>query len=237
MTLIINPGSRIGKPGNGWTNTAATALAHAKDWLTRMHAEGMADVELLDGEIEREGRWTFTFRHAVTGKTVELEMHGIDDVPAYEREHIFAPRVYWNGSSTANPELDDFATPGFEVVRTFRAAVTETKAPQQPPPLPTFPHRIYGVNLTLVGDEGAMMADGHVPLIRFVAACNNMARNEFGCRNLLDYSEATLAEALEGTRHTWVLPAGNPDGDCDWYVKYNAAVETPGAIPVTLWEP
>ena len=79
MTLIINPGSRIGEPGNGWTNTEATARAEAERWLTGMHADGMTDVELLDGSTEREGRWVFTFRHAVTG-TVGTGDHGIDDI-------------------------------------------------------------------------------------------------------------------------------------------------------------
>jgi hypothetical protein len=121
MTLIINPGSHIGKPGEGWTNTYETARAEAERWLARMHADGMAGVELADGATERDGRWVFTFRHAVTGTTVELETHGIDNVEAYERQHIFAPRIYWNGSSTSDPELEHFAAPGFRAVRTFVA--------------------------------------------------------------------------------------------------------------------
>ena len=89
-------------------------------WLARMHADGMTDVELLDGSTGREGRWVFTFRHAVTGTTVELETHGIDSTEAYERQYIFTPKVYWNGSSTSEPELEHFAAPGFVAVRTFR---------------------------------------------------------------------------------------------------------------------
>jgi hypothetical protein len=118
---------------------------------------------------------------------------------------------------------------------TMGATQTETA-----PAPPVFPHRIYGVNLTLIGDEGAMMAEGHVPLSRFVAACNRIARTKLECRNLLDWSEATLQDALDGARHCWALPAEDPHGDeCDWYVRYDSAVtaETPGAIPVTLWEP
>jgi hypothetical protein len=119
MTLLINPGSRIGKPGEGWTNTYEEARAMARRWLAQMHEDGMTDVELLDGSTERDGRWVFTFRHSVTGTTVELETHGIDNIEAYERQHIFAPRIYWNGSSTSNPELEHFAAPGFVAVRTF----------------------------------------------------------------------------------------------------------------------
>jgi hypothetical protein len=121
MTVLINPGSHIGEPGNGWTNTEATARAEAERWLARIHADGMTDVELLDGATEREGRWEFGFRHKVTGTCVKLETHGIDNMAAYERERIFTPRVYWNGSSTSNPELEHFAAPGFVAVYTFRA--------------------------------------------------------------------------------------------------------------------
>ena len=121
MALIINPGSHIGEPGTGWTNTEATARAEAERWLAGIHADGMTDVELLDGATEREGRWVFTFRHQVTGTTVTLETHGIDDMAAYEKERIFSPRIYWNGSSTSNPELEHFAAPGFRAVRTFVA--------------------------------------------------------------------------------------------------------------------
>lgn len=120
MTIIINPGSRIGGPGDGWTNTYETARAEAGRWLARMHADGMTGVELLDGATEREGRWVFTFRHAVTGTTVELEVHGIDNMEAYERQYIFPPKMYWNGSSISEPELEHFAAPGFTVVRTFK---------------------------------------------------------------------------------------------------------------------
>ena len=110
--MLINPGSRISEPGEAWTNTYEIAQATARYWLTTMHANGMTDVELLDGTREREKLWVFTFRHAVTGTTVELEtrhrQHGGLRTPV--RLHA---KVYWNGSSTANPELDDFAAPGF----------------------------------------------------------------------------------------------------------------------------
>ena len=121
MALIINPGSRIGEPSAGWTNTEATARGEAERWLPRIHADGMTDVELLDGSTEHEGRWVFSFRHKVTGTVVKLETHGIDGMAAYEKEHIFSPRIYWNESSTSNPELEHFAAPGFVALRTFAA--------------------------------------------------------------------------------------------------------------------
>jgi hypothetical protein len=121
MTVFINPGARLGDAQNadGWTNTYATARATADEWLARMRGEGIADVELVTcDETERDGRWTFTFRHAVTGVEVQLETHGIDDGDAYKRQYIFEPRIYWNDSSSADPSLGDFAAPGY--VMTFR---------------------------------------------------------------------------------------------------------------------
>lgn len=125
MTVFINPGAHLGEPedASGWTNTYATARTTADEWLAKMHADGIADVEMgCADETEREGRWTFTYRHTVTGVEVEMETHGIDDVEAYKRQYIFEPRIYWNGSSTSNPSLEDFAAPGY--VMTFRAKDT-----------------------------------------------------------------------------------------------------------------
>ena len=56
----------------------------------------------------------------MTGVKVELETHGIDNFQAYEKERVFAPRIYWNGSSCSNPELENFAAPGFTAIRTFK---------------------------------------------------------------------------------------------------------------------
>lgn len=122
MTILINPGSGpVADSGNGWTNTYETARELAVGWLKRMHHdEGMRDVELLEGHGTRDGRWVFTFRHSVTNVEIELETHGVDHIDAYQAERVFAPRVYWNGSSSANPELEHFAARGFESVRTFR---------------------------------------------------------------------------------------------------------------------
>lgn len=87
----------------------------------------MTDVELLDHSVDDgEGRWRFTFRHRVTGVLVYLDTHGIDQVDAYERQHVFPPRVYWNGSSTGEPKLDDFVAPGFDPVKTFRPTAEAT---------------------------------------------------------------------------------------------------------------
>lgn len=119
MTLIINPGSNVGDSRDGWTNTEAGARKEAESWLTGMHFEGMTDVELLPGCRESDGRWVFSFRHSVTGKTVELETHGIDDIDAYCKRYVFSPKVYWGGSSLGQPEIEHFAATGFAVRKTF----------------------------------------------------------------------------------------------------------------------
>lgn len=121
MTAFINPGSRIGGQPDGWTNTVEQAVLNARAWLDRMRKEGFTDIEIGEPGPEDQGRWPFVFRHTVTGVEVTLETHGISDPTAYEKQHIFAPRVYWNGSSSAEPDLDDFAAPGFAKTMTFAA--------------------------------------------------------------------------------------------------------------------
>ena len=121
--FIVNPGSGAVSPaGEGWTNTREGAVRRATEWMDRMRAEGLAvDVGVSSGADIGEGRWRFEFRHSVTGVVVCLDTHGIDDLKAYEKERLFAPRVYWNGSSCSEPQLSDWAAPGFEPVQTFRA--------------------------------------------------------------------------------------------------------------------
>lgn len=123
MNPIINPGSRIAaSDGIAWTNTYETAAQEAEQWLGRMQEDGLCDIDLqLPGlPLKDEGRWAFQFKHTITGVIVTLEMHGISSTQAYMKEHIFLPRVYWNGCSSSNPKLEDWATPGFTAVKTFR---------------------------------------------------------------------------------------------------------------------
>jgi hypothetical protein len=118
--MIVNPGSEISAmSGEGWTNTVEKARAEARRWLEQMHKSGISEVMLLPGEELHENRWLFRFVHTVTGTQVTLETHGIDDVRAYEREHIFTPSVYWRGSSCSSPRIEDFAAPGFRIHQTF----------------------------------------------------------------------------------------------------------------------
>lgn len=122
MTLIINPGSGpVHIDGPGWTNTYGTALVNARRWLDTMKERGFRDVVMLPtSAAPTDGRWTFTFRHNLTRAEVTLEIDGIDNMAAFEKQHIFGTRTYWNGSSCSEPSLDDFAAEGFEKVVTFR---------------------------------------------------------------------------------------------------------------------
>lgn len=130
VELIVNPGARLGNTdaAQGWTNTWEQALAVARDWLAKMVRDGFgADIELVTTEPTEpeDGRWRFTYRHKVTGTTATLDTHGINDLDAYERQHLFAPKVYWNGSSCSDPELANFAAPGY--VQTYRLTTPEER--------------------------------------------------------------------------------------------------------------
>ena len=121
MTVIINPGSRIGGEPRGLTNTVEKAVEIARQWFDEMQQNGFTDIEIGEPGAEDDGRWPFMIRHLITGVEVKLLVHGIDDLDAYRRQYIFYPRIYWNGSSSAQPELDDFAAPGFAKAMTFLA--------------------------------------------------------------------------------------------------------------------
>lgn len=118
MSVFINPGSRIVQTDSEptWTNTFEQAKKEAENWLETMRKEGIVDVAIVNwDETEYEGRWRFEFEHAVTRVRVTLETHGIDNLTAYRKRAIFDPKVYWNGSSCANPSHEDFAAEGFKL--------------------------------------------------------------------------------------------------------------------------
>jgi hypothetical protein len=120
MTILINLGSGgIAASGDGWTNTVETAVKLAREWHERMIADGIADVELNETPVcEKEGRWEFIFKHRLTGVEVTLKTHGIDNMDAYTNMNVY-PRVYWNGSSSGQPSVEDFAAPGWRVHCSF----------------------------------------------------------------------------------------------------------------------
>jgi len=121
MVMLINPGSGRLQSSTAWDNTEEQALKYVMDWFVRpMKDEGFIDLELINlHKQDDDGRWRFQVRHKITGKTVDIECHGINDLEAYQAENIFMPRVYWNGGSSSNPSIEDFAAKGFRPVITY----------------------------------------------------------------------------------------------------------------------
>ena len=106
MGIIINAGSE-NKGG-----TFEQAEINAKEWLESIHNEGFPEVEMSFVKRHKDGDWQFNFIHKVIGKVATLEIHGFTK----EQREVFAfhPRVYWNGSSTADPKIEDWLTDGFK---------------------------------------------------------------------------------------------------------------------------
>jgi hypothetical protein len=116
--------------------------------------------------------------------------------------------------------------------------MSKAEAPEIPQP--TFPHRAYGVGVTSFGEEGGYMAQGHVPGPRFLAACNHLARTELGLRNACDDTWERAEMWLLNVEHVWAVPVDPAECNDEfaWAVDWSDATkDTPGAIPVTVWEP
>lgn len=100
--IIINPGSE-NKGG-----TFEQARKNAYKWLKSIREE-YPEVRMTTHEQKtNDGDWIFNFRHMVTMKTAKLVIHGFTKKEC--DEFIFHPRVYWNGSSTADPKIEDWLT-------------------------------------------------------------------------------------------------------------------------------
>jgi hypothetical protein len=105
------------------------------------------------------------------------------------------------------------------------------------PPQPTFPHTAYGVSVTWLGEDGGMAAQGHIPDLRFLAACNHMARKDIGLRNIWDDPCLTVDDALGAVIRVWAVAIDPPHDGEEWWVSWGGITEqTPGAFPLTvLW--
>jgi hypothetical protein len=109
--MIINPGSE-NKGG-----TYAQAVINAEEWHNRI-LEEFPEVEMSEGELaEEDGNWIFYFRHKITGKSAMLEIHGYTESEC--EKFLFRPRIYWNGSSTDDPSIEDWLTDEFTYKITF----------------------------------------------------------------------------------------------------------------------
>jgi hypothetical protein len=104
-------------------------------------------------------------------------------------------------------------------------------------PKPTFTHRAYGVEVDMFGEDGGMVASGHVPDLRVIAAWNHYARTEFALVNVWDDPLATLDQVRSAIVRVWAVPVRPDRDEFQWAVRWNGITEdTPGAIPLTvLW--
>lgn len=105
MGMIINAGSE-NKGG-----TLKQATLNAEKWLSNIHSEGFKEVEMKFVEKLKDGDWLFHFTHPTTKKVATLMTHGFSDEEC--KRFIFSPRVYWNGSSTADPTIEDWLEDGY----------------------------------------------------------------------------------------------------------------------------
>ena len=105
-------------------------------------------------------------------------------------------------------------------------------------PAPSYSHRAYGVDLEWFGEDGGMAARGHVPDLRFIAACNHLARTQASMRNLWDDRSVTLDDVLAAVTRVWATPIA-PEYGFPWGVYYGRdnTEHTPGAIPMTVLLP
>lgn len=107
MGIIINLGSE-NKGG-----TLHQAKINALEWLVSIHNAGFRDVGMTFIEqYPNGGNFLFHFTHSVTMKVATLEIHGFTKEQCEEFD--FHPRVYWNGSSTANECIEDWLADGFK---------------------------------------------------------------------------------------------------------------------------
>jgi hypothetical protein len=126
------------------------------------------------------------------------------------------------------------------------------------PDLPVFDQTAYGVQVSWVGDENETIAHGHINPLRFLAACNKLARDA-GLANIADDKQARVEDLVERIWHRWAVrapkckcPGRKPTEMCrlghdidpdpeQWYLWCGmwappgmvVTENTPGAFPVT----
>jgi hypothetical protein len=97
----------------------------------------------------------------------------------------------------------------------------------------------YGVQVSVIGDQGALLILGHPGKLRALAALNAYARRESGLWNLLDIKGPDAAD-LEGILDCivpqWAVLMPTPyDGDL-WALRWVDSAYVDGAFPVTTYE-
>jgi hypothetical protein len=104
----------------------------------------------------------------------------------------------------------------------------DTGDPDMKPPV--FRYREHGVALDWLGHEGSIVAHGHVPHMRFAAACDALARHAGRVSPTADWM------AFFGdVRHQYAVHAFASD-PVNWRLHWgDVDASTPGAFPVTIY--
>lgn len=107
----------------------------------------------------------------------------------------------------------------------------------------------HGVQVSCIGEEGTMVALGHIDKRRAVAAFNAYVK-WVGFDDLRDYTNGNLYNAYARISHTWAViktQCHQPDcegaacGECkeikagQWWMQLNQSPHAPRAFPVTDW--
>src|SRR5579875_2331265 len=114
----------------------------------------------------------------------------------------------------------------------------QPRAEDEPLPAPVFSHHAYDVDVTWLGENGGMAARGHIPDLRFIAACNHLARTEAGLLNIFDDRSIRLDDAIAQINRIWAVPIDPAGSGSDWAIRWGDVTgHTPGAFPLTVMLP
>lgn len=92
----------------------------------------------------------------------------------------------------------------------------------------------YGVRIGSIGEDGDVMALGHVEPRRFVAAHIRYCREDLGYNLAWEMRSPELA--FKDIEHTWMVedPEEAKNEGATWWLRI-ATVDEPGAFPATYW--
>ena len=122
---------------------------------------------------------------------------------------------------------------------TTTATIPTDWAMHDGPPIPdlSMVATYYGVPVSDIGEDGNVVALGHVGKCRALAAFMRNAREQWGDDLFLTSSfgsgRPTLDRALDRIEHLWMINTGSTE-EYGWRLE-QAQPSTPGAFPVTWW--
>jgi hypothetical protein len=91
----------------------------------------------------------------------------------------------------------------------------------------------YGVMVSDIGEDGDLVALGHVGLLRALAAFNRHARKVWGARHLCEWEFGSReARVVERIAHSWMTNDAPLD---DWVMRPADGPHVYGAFPVTYF--